>query len=164
MAAKNKVWNIYVEGNPYKVELVKNKIAINDGTPLKLTQLKKLKSNTVEANYELPIESGDVVLHIRGSEYLLSYRNRDCETGEEYIPMTIPKWVWIFVVLHALNFGLLLGGAIGGAIQGGVICILLSIAANQKMGTGKKVFTCAGIWIISTIIQVAIVMLILSAM
>ena len=113
MAAKNKVWNIDVEGIPYKIEFEKNKVIINNGTPLKLKQLKKLSGSTVETNYELPIENGDVVLHIRTSELILSYRNRDCETGEEYVPMTIPGWAWVFVVLHALNFSLLLGGAVG---------------------------------------------------
>lgn len=163
MAVKNKVWNIDVEGIPYKVEYIKNKVIINNGEPVKITKLKKLSGNAVETNYELPIENGDVVLHVRGSNSILSYCNRDCETGEEYVPMTIPKWVWIFVVLHALNFLFLIGGAVGGAFQGGVICTMLAVAADQTNKTGKKVLTCAGIWIVSTVIQVALVMLLFSA-
>lgn len=163
MAAKNKVWNIDVEGIPYKIEFEKNKVIINNGTPLKLKQLKKLSGSTVETNYELPIENGDVVLHIRTSELILSYRNRDCETGEEYVPMTIPGWAWVFVVLHALNFFLLLGGAVGGAIQGGVICLMLSISANPKKATGVKVLFCAGIWIVSTILQLLLVVMLFAA-
>lgn len=45
--------------------------------------------------------------------------------------MTIPGWAWVFVVLHALNFFLLLGGAVGGAIQGVVIYLLYSMKYTE---------------------------------
>lgn len=79
------------------------------------------------------------------------------------MPMTIPGWAWVFVVLHALNFFLLLGGAVGGAIQGGVICLMLSISANPKKATGVKVLFCAGIWIVSTILQLLLVVMLFAA-
>lgn len=36
--------------------------------------------------------------------------NRDCATGEEYVPVKLPVWAYAFVVLHCINF---INGAIG---------------------------------------------------
>ena len=64
-----------------------------------------------------------------------------------------PKWVWIFVVLHAINFFLIIGGAVGGALQGAVICFLVSVSSNQKKTTAVRVLSCLGIWIAATVVE-----------
>lgn len=69
----------------------------------------------------------------------------------------------MFVVLHALNFVLILGGAVGGAIQALVISCILSVSSNQKKSTGVRALSCSGIWILSTIVQVILVLMIFSA-
>lgn len=153
MAAKEMVWNFEVQNIPYKIELKKNTVSINNAEPVKLNKLSR-KSNLLETNYSMMIEGKEAVLHIRQfSAPILSYDGRDCATGEEYIPVKIPGWVWVFVVLHALNFLFLVGGAIGAAVQMLVIAALAAVASNPKKTTGVRVLTCVGIWLLSTAVQ-----------
>lgn len=153
MAAKEKIWNFEVQGIPYKIELKKNMVSVNGAEPVKLNKLGR-KSNLLETNYSMMIEGKEAVIHIRQfSAPVLSYDGRDCATGEEYIPVKIPGWVWVFVVLHALDFLFLIGGAIGAAIQLLVIAALASVASNTKKSTGMRVLVCAGIWLLSTVVQ-----------
>lgn len=164
MAAKTFSWNIDVEGIPYKVVFEKNQITINSGAPLKLKQLKKVGSSMVETSYALPIENQDVVLHIRQSmEPILSVRGKDCTTGEEYVPLKVPGWAWIFVALHLLNFVFLIGGAVGGALQAAVIIFIMAASANPKKSTGTRVLICAGIWLLSTVLQFLLAVLFFAA-
>lgn len=153
---KDMVWNFEAQNIPYKVEFSKNKVSINNEEPVKLNKLTK-KSNLLGTDYSMMIEGKEAVLHIRSfSAPVLSYDGRDCATGEEYIPAKMPAWTWVFIILHAADFFLLLGGALGGAIQALVIILMASIASNTKMSTGLRVFLCAGIWLLSSALQFAL--------
>lgn len=153
MAAKEMVWNFEVQNIPYRIELKKNKVSVNNAEPVKLTKLAR-KSNLLETNYSMMIEGKEAVLHIRQfGAPVLSYDGRDCATGEEYIPRKVPAWAWVFIVLHVLDFFLLIGGAIGGVIQVLIIAAMASVASNTKKSTGVRVLVCVGIWLLSTIVQ-----------
>lgn len=153
MATKEMVWNIEVEGVPYKIVFDKSKVSVNGAEPVKLNKLKK-KSSSWETHYSIPIAEKEAVLHIRQfSAPVLSYEDRDCSTGEAYVPLKAPFWVWIFVVLHALDFFLIIGGAIGGVLQALVISMMVAVSTNQKKSTGVRVLACLGIWLASTIVQ-----------
>ena len=153
MAAKETVWNFEVQGIPYRIELKKNAVSINGAEPVKLNKLSR-KSNIMETNYTMMIEGKEAVLHIRQfGAPILSYDGRDCATGEEYIPRKVPAWAWVFIVLHAIDFFLLIGGAIGGVIQALIITAIASVASNTKKSTGARVLACVGIWLLSTIVQ-----------
>ena len=100
------------------------------------------------------IEGKEAVLHIRQfGAPILSYEGRDCATGEEYTPAKMPVWGWIFVVLHALDWFLLIGGAIGAVIQVLVIAAIATVASNTKKSTGMRIAVCAGIWLLSSAVQ-----------
>ena len=164
MAAKEKVWNIEVEGVPYRITFAKNQVTVNSAEPVKLGKLKKT-GNSWETHYSIPIADKEAVLHIKQfGAPVLSFQGRDCSTGEEYVPAKIPGWVWIFVVLHALDFFLLIGGAIGGALQVLVIGIMISVSTNQKKSTAVRVLTCLGIWLVSSIVQFILALGLLSIM
>lgn len=153
MAANEMVWNIEVEGVPYKIELKKNKISINGREPMKLNKLLKT-GNTWETTYRVPLDGKEALLHVRQfSAPALSFQGKDCSTGEEYVPMKVPGWVWIFIVLHAIDFFILIGGAIGGALQFLVIALMVSASANTKKKTSVRVLSCVAIWLLSTIVQ-----------
>ena len=153
MAAKEMVWNFKVQGIPYKIQLKKNKVSVNGAEPVKLNRLTR-KSNFMETNYSMMIEGKEATLHIRQfGAPVLSYDGRDCATGEEYIPVKVPGWTWIFIVLHAIDFFFLIGGALGGALQALIAMAMASVASNTKMSTGVRVLACLGIWLSSTIVQ-----------
>ncbi len=151
--AKEMVWNFEVQGIPYKVELKKNKVSINNGEPVKLTKLAR-KSSFWETNYSMMIEGKEAVIHIKQyGEPILSYDGKDCATGEEYIPTKVPGWAWIFIVLHAADWFFLIGGALGGVIQALIIAAIASVSSNTKKPTGTRVLVCVGIWLLSTAVQ-----------
>ena len=63
------------------------------------------------------IEGKEAVLHItQFGAPVLSHNGRDCATGEKYVPRKVPGWTWVFTILHAIDFFLLIGWAIGGVI------------------------------------------------
>lgn len=153
MAAKEKVWNFEAQSIPYKIELKKNKVSINGAEPVALNKLKR-KSNFIEANYSMMIEGKEATLHIRQfGAPVLSYDGRDCATGEEYIPIKVPGWTWVFIVLHVIDFFFLIGGAVGAMVQIFIVAAMASIASNTKMSTGVRVLACLGIWLLSTVVQ-----------
>lgn len=162
MAAKEMVWNFEVQGVPYKIELKKNKVSVNGNEPVKLTKLAR-KSSLMETNYSMMIEGKEAVIHIRQfGAPILSYDGKDCATGEAYVPAKVPGWAWIFIVLHAINFFVLIGGAIGAALQVLVIAAMAAVAANTKKTTAVRVLACVGIWLLSTIVQVILAFWIVS--
>ena len=153
MAAKEMVWNFEVQGIPYRVELKKNAISVNGAEPVKLNKLAR-KSSLTETHYSMMIEGKEAVLHVKQfGAVVLSYDGRDCATGEEYIPARMPGWAWVFIVLHAVDFFFLIGGAIGGILQVFIITAIAAVASNRKKSTGVRVLVCIGIWLLSTIAQ-----------
>lgn len=162
--AKEMVWNFEIQNVPYKIELKKNKVSINNAEPVKLNKFSR-KSNLMETNYSIMIEGKEAVLHIRQfGAPILSYEGRDCATGEEYIPAKVPVWGWIFVVLHALDWLFLIGGAIGAIIQVLVIAAIATVASNTKKSTGMRIAVCAGIWLLSTAVQFVLAYALASAL
>lgn len=153
MAAKEMVWNIEVEGIPYKIELKKNQVIVNGREPMKLNKLVKLGS-TWETNYYIPLDGKEAILHVRQfSAPVLSFQGKDCSTGEEYVPLKMPGWVWVFIVLHAINFFILIGGAIGGVLQFFVAALMVSASANTKKKLSIRILSCVAIWLLSTVVQ-----------
>lgn len=153
MAAQEMVWNFEVQGIPYRVELKKNAISVNGAEPVKLNKLAR-KSSLTETHYSMMIEGKEAVLHVKQfGAVVLSYDGRDCATGEEYIPAKMPGWAWVFIVLHAVDFFFLIGGAIGGILQLFIITAIAAVASNRKKSTGVRVLVCVGIWLLSTIAQ-----------
>ena len=135
MAAKEMVWNFEVQGIPYRVELKKNAISVNGAEPVKLNKLAK-KSSLTETHYSMMIEGKEAILHVRQfGAVVLSYDGRDCATGEEYIPAKMPGWAWVFIVLHAIDFFFLIGGAVGGILQVFIVTAIAAVSSNRKKST-----------------------------
>lgn len=128
-------WNVNIDDNGYYIELNKNKVCIN-GQDIKLKDYIR-KTGFIHTEYEIPVGSQKVLLVVRSlSAPHLYIDNRDCETGEEYVPMKIPGWAYIFMVLHCFNF---LNGAIGGALGVFGIALTAAIACNKKMNIAVRV-------------------------
>lgn len=120
---------------------------------MKLNKLAK-KSSLTETHYSMMIEGKEAILHVRQfGAVVLSYDGRDCATGEEYIPAKMPGWAWVFIVLHAIDFFFLIGGAVGGILQVFIVTAIAAVSSNRKKSTGVRVLVCIGIWLLSTIAQ-----------
>ena len=152
--AKEFVWNIVEEDVPYIIKLVGNKLTVNNNAPVKYTKLNKAVTEGKGANYEVPVGNKTAILRINSyAAPVLTLDGRDCSTGEIYEAPKLPWWVWIFVVIHALGFVFLVGGAVGGAIQGCVIVLLMGVASQKNKSTWLRVALCTAILAISFIAQ-----------
>lgn len=119
----------------YNVEL-KNKKLIVNGESLKLKNFKK-KTGLVHEEYEIMLGEKPALLVIKTvSAPQLVVDNVDCATGEEYVPIKLPKWSYIFIILHFVNF---LNGALGCLIGVFGIAATTSISCNRKMNVVIRV-------------------------
>lgn len=104
-----KTWEVKIDEQMHKVELNNQKLVV-DGEKLKLRKFKK-KSGLIHEEYEIPVGSKNALLVLKNmSTPQLVIDGLDCATGEEYVPVKLPKWAYVFIVLHFINF---LNGALG---------------------------------------------------
>lgn len=131
-----KTWNVVIEDTGYKVELKNNKIALINGREYRLKDYKK-KTGLLHTEFELPLGTKPASLIVRSmSAPQLVIDDRDCETGEEYVPLTLPVWAYVFVVLHCANF---LNGALGAALAVIGIMLTMNISCNKKINVAARV-------------------------
>lgn len=145
------------QGISHTVELNKNKISVDGEKPVNINKYKTNESNMVESLFLLPSNGSDVVmLAVKGKVYTLLLNGKNVETGEEYQPVQIPKWIWVFYILFIVNFFVVMGGALGAVVQclGASLCS--TVAANSKMSTTAKVLACVGIYIGFTVLCLVI--------
>lgn len=125
-----KTWNVNIEDRGYTIELKNNRKIVINGEELKLKNYVK-KTGLVHTEYEIPLgfKTGFLVLRSMNSPHLY-IDNRDCETGEEYVPMKLPVWSYIFMVFHCINF---LNGALGAVMAIVGITFTTYISCNKNM-------------------------------
>lgn len=130
-----------------------NLYSLDNGDAIKLNKIKQ-QSKYPNMEYYIPVGDREVVLNlIQGKQPILTMDGRDCVTGEPFELTKMPKWTWVFIVLHILNFFILIGGAIGGACAGGLSAWTATIASDNKMSTGKRVGICVAIWLVASVLE-----------
>lgn len=131
-----KTWNVMVDGIGFYVELMNKKQFAVNGAVYNLKDYRR-KTNSIQAEYEIPVGHKSALLVIRSmGQPCLVIDNRDCETGEEYVPFKLPAWAYIFIVLHFINFR---NGAIGGAMAAVGMIATASVSANRKMNIAVRI-------------------------
>ncbi len=99
-------WNVTVDGEGYEVKYINNKKIIINGKELLLKNYpKNLTMTTTE--YEIPLGSRKALLIIKSlNSAQLILNGVNCESEEENTaePAELPKWIYIFVILHCVNF------------------------------------------------------------
>lgn len=131
----SKNWNVKIDEQMYNLELKGKKLTIN-GETLKLNKYKK-KTGLIHEEYEVPVGSKTALLVIRSmSAPQLVIDNKDCATGEEYVPIKLPVWSYVFVVLHCINF---INGGIGWIMAVIGIALTTSVSCNKKFSVIVKV-------------------------
>lgn len=150
-----KLWNVKIDDQMYNVELKGRKLLVN-GEDIKLRKYRK-KSGLIHEEYEFPLGSKTAFLDLRNMNgSVLVIDNKNCATGEEYVPMKMPKWAYIFVVLHCLNF---LNGALGAAMAVIGIMLTASISSNRKMNVVVRVLLNLVILVVAVIAIFAIALM-----
>lgn len=131
-----KVWNVNVDGIAYTVQLKGTKVLVNQ-------EAKKLKECVIkkgwfQTEYEVNVGSKKALLVISsligGTKLVID--GKDCATGEEYVANNIPKWAYVFMVLHLINF---MNGALGVIIAIVGCSITAAVSSNKKFNMLIKI-------------------------
>lgn len=143
----SKKWNVKIDDKPYEIEF-RNKLTIN-GEQFKMKQFKK-KTRLLTVEYDVPVGSKMALLVVGNfNTTRLVIDGKDCATGEDYVPVKLPGWAYIFIVLHLIN---LANGFIG-AILAVLGCTLTaSVSCNPKMNILVRLLLNIVIVILSVII------------
>lgn len=142
----------------YEIKLVNKKITVN-GETLKKADYKK-KTGLVTEEYEFSVGSKTALLVIKNlSAPQLVIDNKDCATGEEYVPVKLPKWSYIFIVLHCVNF---LNGALGVLLAVIGIALTTSISNNRKMNAGVRVLLDLAVLVIMFVLTFGVALFVAS--
>ena len=154
-------WNVAIDGSYYNVELIKNNKVVVNGQALKLKDY-KVKTSFIQTEYDIPVgpKSARLVITTLKQPQLV-IDGRDCVTGAEYVPIKIPVWAYIFIVLHCINFQ---GGAIGGALAAVGILATVSVSTNNKMNIALKILINLAILIVINVILYGIAFILTSLM
>ena len=133
----SKVWYVKVDQMDYEIKLKGNKIFVNnEGTKLKSLLIKR---EWFQSTFAIKVGAKEALLIasslLGGTKLVID--EKDCATGEAYVPVKIPKWAYIFMALHMIN--LFLGGLLG-AVIGLIGCsATISISSNKKIPIAGRV-------------------------
>lgn len=105
-------WNVNVDGEECEIKYINNKKIIVNDKELRLKDFQKnLTMTTTE--FEIPIGSQKALLIVRSlNSAQLIMNGADCGSEATQAPesaqtpgiSTLPKWTYIFVILHCVNF------------------------------------------------------------
>ncbi len=150
---RKKSWSIQSEETMYTINVERKQIIV---TPGEAFETKKLKSQGTFLDREIEIPVGNTIAHLHTNydgKQIMVVDGKDCETGMKYVTMKMPGWGWVFIVLHVINFFLVIGGAVGGAIGAVLIGVSAKIAAKESEKVLVRVLKCVGIYVLATVIE-----------
>lgn len=162
--AKELSWNAESQGTTHQIKFSKNMLYIDamEGKKLKEFQSKKINGHT---EYAVPVNGDTFYFYVNPyTAPVLAHNGLDCKTNEPFVPTKPPKWVWVFWILYIINFIFICGGALGGAMNVGGACLTAGIAMNRKKSTTANIFTCLGIWLAFTAIEVIVALTVTKAL
>ncbi len=141
-----KKWDILVDGKAYKIKAGGSKVIVND-EKIKLKSLNNRREGMFRV-YELPVGDKTAELHINTllGKLVLVMDGKDCATGEQFVPVKLPKWSYVFLALHGLN---LVNGAVGAGLAILGIGATISVSSNPRFSTVFKVLFNIGMVILS---------------
>lgn len=154
-------WNVTVDGAPYRVELKRNKIYVNDVPPVPLRKLpKEMKMLGMDPRYTITLGASIATLYARAmAQPVLVIDGKNCVTGEVYVHQDVPKWAYIFIGLNFLN---LMNGALGGAFAALGAIGTISITTNPKLTQPIKIALSCAILVGAFVATVLIARILLS--
>ncbi|WP_124067281.1 hypothetical protein [Clostridium sp. E02] len=151
----SKVWKVKVDEKEYEVKLKGSRVLVNN-EKFKLRNL-LVKHKWFQTTYGVDIGTKKAMLIISsligGTKLVID--EKDCATGEIYVPVHIPKWAYVFMALHMIN---LINGLLG-AIIGLIGCsATVSISSNKKIHIVARVALDIVVLVLTYIIVIGIVL------
>lgn len=147
-----KEWNVKIDDRMYNIKVKGRQLKVN-GENIKLRKYRK-KTGLVHEEYEIPVGSKKALLVLRNmGGTVLVIDNKDCATGEEYVPVKIPGWAYIFIALHCVSF---IGGALGAFLAVVGITLTASVSSNKKMSVFIRVILDFVILVLAALMVIAI--------
>lgn len=129
-------WSVVVDGRTHNIKQKGNSLVI-DGEKTKLKNLMSKKDGIFKV-YDVPLGTKTAQYYVNtwvgGAK--LAMDGIDCATGAPFTPPAMPKWAYVFMVIHCLNF---MNGALGALLAIVGVMATISISSNPKMSTGVKV-------------------------
>ncbi len=151
-----KDWNVKIDDQMYEVKLVNRKISVN-GVTLKKDDYRK-KTHLITEDYEFSVGSKQALLIIKNlSAPQLIIDGKDCATGEDYVPVKLPKWSYIFIVLHCINF---INGLLGVLLAVVGITLTTSISNNRKLNVAVRVILDLAVLVLAIALTFGLAMLV----
>ncbi len=144
-----KSWEVVVDDTKYRIKPKGNKLVIND-EKVKLKSLMSRKDGMFKV-YEVPLGYKKALLYVNswvGGQRLVM-DGVDCATGAPFTPPKLPKWGYIFMVIHCINC---INGAIGFLLAVAGVAATISISCNTKIPTAVRVLLDIGLVIASAAI------------
>lgn len=129
-------WNVMVDGQNYQIKQKSYSLVIN-GEKKKLKELMSKKEGIYKV-YEVPVGNKKAQYYVNtwigGAK--LAMDGVDCATGQPFTPPKMPKWAYVFMVIHCLNF---MNGALGVLMAFLGIMATISISSNTNMSVIARV-------------------------
>lgn len=154
-------WSVVVDGRTHNIKSKGSSLVI-DGEKTKLKNLMSKKEGIFKV-YDVPLGTKTAKYYVNtwigGSK--LAMDGIDCATGAPFTPPVIPKWTYVFMVLHCLNF---LNGALGVLLAIVGIMATISISGNSGMSTGVKILLNIALLVVCVGVVFAIALALASAL
>lgn len=132
----NKAWNIKIDDVPYTIRLKAGSVIVNE----EKSKLKSLltKRGFLESQFSIPVGSRQALLVIANTygRAKLVIDGKDCATGEDYYPVKVPKWAYVFIVLHFINC---INGLLGIILALFGTSCTVSISSNTKFSLPVRI-------------------------
>lgn len=129
-------WNVVVDGRNYQIKQKSYSLVIN-GEKTKLKNLMSKKDGMFRV-YDVPVGNKTAKYYVNswvgGSK--LAMDGIDCATGQPFTPPAMPKWGYIFMVIHCLNF---MNGALGALLALVGVMATVSISCNTRLSVPVRV-------------------------
>ena len=99
MKKNNNIINFYCNGIPHQIRFSGSKITIDNINTVMLKSLPKTKIKGY-TQYSINVDGNmlDLFISTYGNRYLVQ-NGIDCETGQPFQALTMPKWAYIFVFM-----------------------------------------------------------------
>lgn len=155
-----KPWNVVVDGKQYEVKAKGSKVVVN-GEKTKLKNLMSKKDGMWKI-YELPLGPKKAEIYVNSwvGGVKLVMDGVDCATGKPFAAQKLPKWAYVFLVIHLAYILFLMGGALGVLMSFLGIMATISVSCNNNMSVGVRVLLNIGILVAFAVADLGIVFLI----
>lgn len=145
-----KPWNVTVDEKSYEVSMKSYSLVINKTDKFKLKNLKSHKEGMFKI-YDVPLGSKTAQLYVNswigGAKLVMD--GVDCATGAPYTAPQLPKWAYIFMVIHCLN---LMNGALGWLLAVAGVAATISVSCNSKFSLPVKLLLDVALVVVSALI------------